>query len=84
MSRAYKVLVFGASYGAHLVQVELREPPKAATLATVRDAVERDVQYARSQAASDALYERLRARYTVRIEEPADGLFEGSLAAESQ
>jgi hypothetical protein len=73
-----------SAYGVHLVRVELREAPKAATLADVRDAVERDVQYARSEAANDALYERLRARYTVRIEEPADGLFEASAAAESQ
>jgi len=73
-----------SGYGAHLVRVRLREPPKAATLADVRDAVERDVQYARAQAANDALYERLRARYTVRVEEPADGLFEAAAAAESQ
>jgi hypothetical protein len=72
-----------SGYGAHLVRVELREPPKAAVLADVRGTVERDVQYARSEAASDALYERLRARYTVRIEEPADGLFE-AVAAELQ
>jgi len=73
-----------SGYGAHLVRVELREPPRAATLVEVRDAVERDVQYERSEAASDALYERLRTRYTVRIEEPADGLFEAAAAAESQ
>jgi hypothetical protein len=71
-----------SSYGAHLVRVELREPPKAATLVDVRAAVERDVQYARAEAASDALYARLRARYTVRIEEPADGLFEAAVAAD--
>ena len=73
-----------SAYGVHLVRVELREAPKAVTLADVRDAVERDVQYARSEAANDALYERLRARYTVRIEEPADGLFETAAAAESE
>lgn len=73
-----------SGYGVHLVRVRLREPPKAATLADARDAVERDVQYARAQAANDALYERLRARYTVRVEGPADGLFEAAAAAESQ
>jgi len=73
-----------SAYGMHLVRVELREAPKAATLADVRDAVERDVRYARSEAANDALYERLRARYTVRIEEPVEELFEASAAAESQ
>ena len=35
------------------------------TLAAVRDEVERDVRDARARAASDALYERLRARYSV-------------------
>jgi hypothetical protein len=74
----------GSSYGTHLVRVEVREPSKTAALADVRSAVERDVQYARSQAASDALYERLRSRYTVRIEAPVDSLFDGSVAAESQ
>ena len=73
-----------STYGVHLVRVELREGPKAATLADVRDAVERDLRYARAEAASDALYERLRARYTVRIEEPADSLFETAVAAEAQ
>jgi hypothetical protein len=73
-----------SSYGAHLVHVELRTQAKFAALADVRDAVERDVQYARAAEASDALYERLRARYTVRIEEPADRLFETAVAAESQ
>ncbi len=73
-----------SSYGAHLVHVELRTQAKLAALADVRNAVERDVQYARAAEASDALYERLRARYTVRIEEPADRLFETAVAAESQ
>jgi hypothetical protein len=72
-----------SSYGAHLVHVELRAQPKPAALADVRDAVERDMQYARAEKASDALYERLRVRYTVRIE-PADGSLQAGLAAESQ
>ncbi len=50
------------------------EEGEAVTLADVRDAVERDVRDARDQAASDALYARLRARYTVRVEKPAHGL----------
>jgi hypothetical protein len=73
-----------SGYGAHLVRVESRELAKPAALEDARAAVERDVLYARAEAANDALYERLRARYTVRIDEPADGLFEGSLAAEPQ
>jgi hypothetical protein len=72
-----------SGYGAHLLRVELREEPRVSTLAEVRDAVERDVRYARSEAASEALYERLLARYTVRIEAPVDGVVE-AVAAESQ
>jgi hypothetical protein len=72
-----------SAYGAHLLRVDLREEPKAPSLADVRDAVDRDVRYARSEAASEALYERLRARYTVRIDAPMDGVVE-AVAAESQ
>ena len=71
-----------SAYGTHLVHVELRQPARAAALSDVRDAVERDVQYARSEAASDALYQRLRARYAVRIETAASGLYQ--TAAEPQ
>jgi hypothetical protein len=71
-----------SAYGAHLLRVELREERRSPTLADVREALERDVQYARSEAASEALYARLRARYTVRIEAPVDGVFEA--VAESQ
>jgi len=62
-----------SAYGMHIVRVDSREEPRPATLADVREAVERDVLYARSQTASDSLYARLRARYTVRIEEAAAG-----------
>jgi hypothetical protein len=72
-----------SAYGAHLVRVELRAEPKTPTLADARDAVERDVRYARSEAASEALYQRLRGRYTVRIEEPVEGVLE-TVAAEAQ
>jgi hypothetical protein len=71
-----------SAYGAHLLRVDLREEPRVSTLAEVRDAVERDVRYARSEAASEALYARLRARYTVRIDAAMDGVFE-AVAAES-
>ncbi|HEY3517362.1 MAG TPA: peptidylprolyl isomerase, partial [Gammaproteobacteria bacterium] len=52
----------GSSYGVHLVRVDVREPPRAAVLADVRDAVERDVRSERAQRASEALYLRLRER----------------------
>jgi len=62
-----------SAYGVHLVRIDARELPPPPTLADVREAVERDVLYARSQTASDSLYARLRARYTVRIEEATAG-----------
>jgi len=71
-----------SAYGEHIVRIGAREELEPVTLAEVRDEVLRDVRYARSQAASDALYESLRARYTVRIEKPADGAFDAALASE--
>ena len=68
-------------YGRHVVRVDAREEQRAVTLADVRDDVERDMRSARNEAASRALYERLRARYTVRTETPS-GPFEETLAAE--
>jgi hypothetical protein len=73
-----------SAYGVHVVRIELRQQAKPATLAEVRAAVERDVQYARSAAAADALFERLRARYVIRIEEAGDGLFETASSTEPQ
>jgi PPIC-type PPIASE domain len=68
-------------YGEHLLRVDLLHAPEAAVFAHVRDDVERDVRYARAQIARDALYERLRTRYIVRIENPAGDL-DTALAAE--
>jgi hypothetical protein len=73
-----------STYGAHLVRVELRQHAAPAKLVQVRDAVARDVQYARSAAAGDALFERLRARYVIRIEEPGIGPFETASSTEPQ
>jgi hypothetical protein len=71
-----------SAYGQHLLRVDVQEEAKAAALSDVRDAVERDVRYARDQAARDALYARLRARYTVRIEKPEPATVDSALAAE--
>jgi hypothetical protein len=71
-----------SSYGEHLLRVDLREPREAAPLAAVRGAVERDLRYARDQAARDAQYARLRARYIVRIEKAGQGAPADALAAE--
>jgi len=69
-------------YGEHLLRVDLLAAPKAAALVDVREAVERDVRYERTQTARDSLYARLRERYTIRIEPPADGALGAALAAE--
>jgi parvulin-like peptidyl-prolyl cis-trans isomerase-like protein len=70
-----------SAYGLHLVRVDAREEGEPVTLAAARDEVERDVRDARAQAASDALYARLRARYSVRIEKPTHGLEDAAALA---
>jgi hypothetical protein len=57
-----------SGFGVHLVKVERRTPGRIPTLAEVRDEVERDYLAQRREAANDALYESLRAQYTVRFE----------------
>jgi hypothetical protein len=69
-----------SSYGQHLLRVDLRAAAKAAVLADVRDAVTRDVQYARTQTTRDSLYAHLRARYTNRIEPLTDDTLDAALA----
>jgi hypothetical protein len=71
-----------SSYGVHLVRVEVRQPPRAAMLADVRDAVERDVRSERAQSARDALYLRLRERYTIRMDRPVGDELDTALAAQ--
>ena len=73
-----------SAYGEHLLRVDVLEKGSAAVLADVREAVERDVRYAHDQAARDALYARLRARYTIRIEKPAQNALGAALAAQPQ
>jgi parvulin-like peptidyl-prolyl isomerase len=71
-----------SAYGAHIVRVDRRDERRPAALSDVRDEVEREVRNARSEAASQALYERLRGRYAVRKEVPStwfdEALAEGS------
>jgi hypothetical protein len=73
-----------SAYGEHLLRVDVLEKGSAAVLADVREAVERDVRYARDQAARDALYARLRARYTIRIERSDQSALGAALAAQPQ
>jgi hypothetical protein len=57
-----------SAYGLHFVFLDSRVDGRAATLDEVRADVERDLAHERAQAASDAYYDRLRAKYVVRIE----------------
>jgi len=68
-----------SSYGRHLLLVDVREPAHAATLEDVRDAVERDLLAERALGARDALYARLRERYTIRVERAAGGELDSAL-----
>lgn len=62
-----------SGYGVHLVYVEKWNPGGVPELASVRDAVLRDWQNERRQAALDEMYARLLAGYTVTIENPPPG-----------
>jgi hypothetical protein len=70
-----------SAYGVHIVIIDGHQARRAAALADVRADVERDVRAARSDAASEAFYERLRVRYTVRLELPSDRI-DGALAGD--
>ena len=59
-----------SSFGLHLVLVSERTNGAAAEFATVRPLVEREVLAERRKAELQALYERLLAKYSVRIDMP--------------
>ena len=60
-----------STFGLHLVELSARTDSRAASLADVRPEVARDLMQARAEAAQEALYENLRARYEIRIEPEA-------------
>ena len=60
-----------SSFGVHLVLVRERSDGTAPELAVVRPLVERELQSERRNAAMQALYARLLAKYDVRIEPAA-------------
>jgi peptidyl-prolyl cis-trans isomerase C len=60
-----------SSYGLHLVRVEARSEPKAASLVEVRTTVVRDFQEERRQAANREVFERLKQRYEITVDESA-------------
>ena len=61
-----------SGFGIHLVELQTRDAGRKASLNEVRDAVTRDLMYARSQEATAAFYERVRATYNVRIDDTPD------------
>lgn len=57
-----------SGFGLHLVELNVSDPGRPATLGEARTAVERDLLEARIDAAKKAYYEKLRAKYSVSIE----------------
>ena len=58
-----------SDFGMHLVELTERRDGGRATLNDVRAQVERDLLLARAEGAKAAVYERLRANYSVRIDD---------------
>ena len=59
-----------SGYGVHLVYVRERMDGRIPALAEVREAVQRAWLAARRKAVHEQFYQRLRARYTVIVEQP--------------
>jgi hypothetical protein len=59
-----------SAYGLHLVFVRERTNGRVPALAEVRQAVQREWLAARRKAVNEQFYQRLRARYTVVVEQP--------------
>ncbi|HSK38847.1 MAG TPA: peptidylprolyl isomerase, partial [Arenibaculum sp.] len=57
-----------SGHGLHLVRVEARSGARLPALAEVRDRVRRDWTYEQRQAANQAVFEQLLARYELAIE----------------
>ncbi len=60
-----------SSYGSHLVRVEARTEPRPVTLDEVRDTVLRDFNEERRNTTNREVFEKLRARYQVAVDETA-------------
>jgi hypothetical protein len=59
-----------SGYGVHLVRVEALEPGGTPALAEVRPQVEREWVNAKRQELSKAFYEKLRAKYAIKVQMP--------------
>jgi hypothetical protein len=60
-----------STFGLHLVELTGHDAGRAASLAEVRDRVERDWSRARMEQSNAAFYNKLRSSYAVRIEDDA-------------
>lgn len=60
-----------SSYGSHLVRVGQRTVPEPVTLAQARPAVLRDFQEEQRRTANREIFERLRQRYQITVDEAA-------------
>ena len=60
-----------SSYGLHLVRVEARSEPRAVRFDEVRETVLRDFNEERRQTANREVFEKLRQRYDVAVDEAA-------------
>ena len=60
-----------SSYGLHLVRVEARMEPRAVKFDEVRETVLRDFHEERRRIANDEVFEKLRERYQVTVDEAA-------------
>ncbi len=60
-----------SSYGLHLVRIEFRAEPKPVTLADVRATVLRDFQEEQRRTANREIFERLKQRYQITVDEAA-------------
>lgn len=61
-----------SQYGFHFVRVTVREPGSMPSLDDVLEEVRRDVLASRLRKAQEDMYQRLRARYAVKVESPAE------------
>ncbi len=60
-----------SSYGLHLVRIDARSEAEPVRLAEVQEAVVRDFKEERRQVANREVFERLRARYEISVDEAA-------------
>jgi parvulin-like peptidyl-prolyl isomerase len=60
-----------SSYGLHLVRIETREEPRAVKLEEVRETVLRDFHEEQRRIANSEIFEKLRDRYQITVDEAA-------------